>query len=206
MMPAANGQMSIAPIEEDVIYEINGTKTTLMKEKTGFVGTKIKMININNETKVGQPIAVFFSQNSQKQTEVPMRYLYDGNNFYDFKTGIESAISIIPRLNQDSSGKLGIDPAGACIWVSPRILRGFLGQAYVLNDPFNKFTHFKIIHQQSSPVTEALRAQGVNIGEWVYFNGLQGPITIWKVSYSGNEKIRQEFIDTDTSKYLNWEL
>ena len=34
----------------------------------------------------------------------------------------------------------------------------------------------------------------------------EGPITIWKIDYTGKEKIRQDYQDTDFTKYLDWEL
>ena len=51
-----------------------------------------------------------------------------------------------------------------------------------------------------------LNAQGLNLGEFVYYQGLQGPIKIWEISYTGKEEIKEEYLDTDYTKYLDWEL
>ena len=51
-----------------------------------------------------------------------------------------------------------------------------------------------------------LNRQGMDLPEFVYYGGVQGPIKIWEIQYTGNEKIKQKYIDTDASKYLDWKL
>ena len=46
----------------------------------------------------------------------------------------------------------------------------------------------------------------MNLPEFVYYQGLQGPIKIWEIEYTGEEKIKEEYLDTDPTKYLTWEL
>jgi len=46
----------------------------------------------------------------------------------------------------------------------------------------------------------------MNLPEFVYYQGVQGPIKIWSIKYNGDEKVNQEYLDTDASKYLNWQL
>jgi len=46
----------------------------------------------------------------------------------------------------------------------------------------------------------------MNLPDFIYYQGIQGPIKIWEIEYTGNEKIRPEYLDTDASKYLSWKL
>ncbi len=75
-----------------------------------------------------------------------------------------------------------------------------------MDDPFNKFPNFKLVHKEESLIVEELRNRGLNLPSFVYFNGIHGPIKIWEIKYSGKEQIKQEYIDTDPTKYISWEL
>ena len=92
------------------------------------------------------------------------------------------------------------------MYLSPRLMRGFLAQKYILNDPFNKFPNFKVVHSEPSIIIDSLNSQGMNLPEFVYYQGIQGPIKIWSIKYNGDEKIKQEYLDTDASKYLDWKF
>jgi hypothetical protein len=81
-----------------------------------------------------------------------------------------------------------------------------LVQKYILNDPFNNFPNFKIAHVEPNTIIADLNNQGMNLPEFVYYQGVQGPIKIWEIKYIGNEKVKQEYLDSDASKYLNWKL
>jgi len=51
-----------------------------------------------------------------------------------------------------------------------------------------------------------LRAQGMQLPDFVYFQGNQGPIKIWEIEYTGKEQVKEEYLDTDQSKYIDWLL
>ncbi len=187
-------------IDEDIVYEQNGTKIFLPAEKTAIIGMVIETIQNNNSIAFEQPQLAFYYQG--KQINIPLRYIYFKDQFYDFKTGLEGTADIIPKV--DSNGKLNI--AGALIYISPRVMRGMLAQKYLLDDPFNNFPNFKLTHTESSLVVESLNSQGTNLGEFIYYGGVQGPIKIWDIEYTGKEKIVEEYLDKDYSKYLSWEL
>ena len=82
----------------------------------------------------------------------------------------------------------------------------YFAQKYLLDDPFNKFPNFKLAHSEDNLIVSELKKQGVNLNEFVYYQGIQGPIKIWEIKYSGNEEKKQEYLDRDASKYLSWEL
>ncbi|MBU0959406.1 MAG: hypothetical protein KKB31_05670, partial [Nanoarchaeota archaeon] len=54
--------------------------------------------------------------------------------------------------------------------------------------------YFKLAHNESSYVVEALREQGLYVGEIVYYQGLQGPIKIWEISYPSDIEANPKFL------------
>jgi hypothetical protein len=85
-------------------------------------------------------------------------------------------------------------------------MRGFLGQVYILNDPLNNFPAFKIAHQQPDFILQQLSAQGVILNEFVEYNGIRGPIKIWEINYTGNEKLNIDYLSTTLPKYITWQF
>ena len=111
-------------------------------------------------------------------------------------------VYVFPRFVQN----VGINLDGAAMYISPRLLRGYLSQKYLLDDPFDNFPNFELVHSESALVVKNLNDQGANIGEFVYFQGIHGPIKIWEISYTGEEKEVPAYIDKDPTRYLDWEL
>ena len=128
----------------------------------------------------------------------------------DFKKGLEAAFYVVQRIQQTGQG-VSIDNFGAAMYVSPRILKGMLGQLYILNDPFKNFQNFKIVHSEPNRIIESINSQGGGnvLNEFTYFDaggGFMGPIKIWEIKYTGDEKINPAYLDTDYSKYISWQL
>jgi len=99
-----------------------------------------------------------------------------------------------------------MDDFGSILYISPRVMRGYFAQKYLLDNPFNKFSNFELVHSEDNLIVSELKKQGVNLNEFVYYQGIQGPIKIWEIKYSGNEEKKQEYLDRDASKYLSWKL
>ena len=154
-------------------------------------------------SEIKQPTAVMIYNG--KRYDVPIRYISISGNFLDFKSGIESTIYVFPKIDFEG-GRLKNNPNGALIYLSPRVMRGMLAQKYILDDPFNKFPNFKIAHVEQNYIIDQLNQQGANLPEFIYYNGIQGPIKIWEIQYTGNEKFKPEYLDRDASKYLSWQL
>ena len=79
-----------------------------------------------------------------------------------------------------------------------------------MNDPFNNFPNFKIAHVESDLIISSLRSQGMNLPEFVYYQGIRGPIKIWEIEYpegfSVDEKTKEKYLDRDSSKYVPWKF
>ncbi len=191
--PAGTGRVSVSPIEEDIEYNLNGTIVHLFKENSGLVQINLKYTQDNSSISFKQPQGAFVS-NGQQMT-LPIRYLYYGGKIHDFKIGINATVYPIQRLYQDSTGAVQLDNLGAAIYVSPRVQRGLMGQIYILNDPFNKFANFKLAYTQPDPIIESINSQGnVKLGEFIYYQGIRGPIKIWDITYTGKEKVNEEYL------------
>ena len=190
-------------IDEDLTYIENGKQVFFPKETTGVAGIILKSSSDENNLDMNQPEIVLY--NNGKQTRLPLRYLEYMGEFYDFGSGLEGCAKVIQKINMDNKG-IKADSFGAIIYISPRVMRGMFAQKYLLNDPFNNFPHFKIEHLEDDLVINDLKNYGVNVNDFVYYGGVRGPIKIWKINYTGNEKEKQEYLDKDSSKYLAWKL
>jgi len=201
-MPRGSGSYGLAPIEEDIIYDVNGTKETLFKENFGIMGVSIEVINTNESISFKQPEGVFYSQGIQKK--IPLRYAYFNGQLFDFKSGINATVYIIPRVTSSN-----INYMGAAIYLSPRIMRGFLGQVYLLNNSLGNFDNFELVHSEPDLFNENLIQQGYNTDYFNYFDngaGLQGPIKIWEIKYTGNETINQEYLLKSPPANIPWKF
>ena len=146
-----------------------------------------------NEITFKQPAGAFIY--NQKQTDIPIRYLYFNNEFKDFGNGLDAVVYIIPRVYQTNQG-IQIDNFGTIIYLSPKNMKSLVSQLYILNDPFNQYPTIKIAHSESDPTIKSLNNQGVNLNEFIFFNGMRGPIKIWEVDYPENILTREEFLRT----------
>jgi len=188
-------------LDEDLVIEDSGREVLLPK---GGAGIGAVVVSANTQTnQYQQPYVIAVYQG--KQYRVKLRYLNIEGRFIDFGSGIEATAYIFPRLD-NNQGRIAVNGIGTALYISPRLMRGMLAQIYILEDPLNNFPNFKIAHTQSSLIVEDLRNQGLDLPEFVFYQGIQGPIKIWDVEYTGNEEIKQEYLDKDPTKYLDWKL
>ena len=183
-------------LDEDLVIDGNLLPSNL-------VGVGAIVIPYKNN-RYEQPYIITVYQNQQHN--INLRYLSVRGEFFDFKNGIEATAFIFPRLDENGDGTVRLNENGAAFYISPRLMRGFLSQVYILEDPLKKFSNFKLIHAEPTLVIDDLRARGMPLPDFVYFRGVQGPIKIWEVHYTGREQIKQEYLDTDETKYLDWML
>ncbi len=194
-------------IDEDIIYQReDGEEIFLPAGNSAIIGIIIELGEEDEGIKFNQPEGVFYNNKGQ-QVKIPLRYVYANGELYDFKSGLNGTAFIIQRIIPSGS-QIAKDEFGALIYVSPRVMRGFLGQVYLLNDPFNNFPNFKIAHIENNLFIENVNLQEpkMNLKEFVYYQGLQGPIKIWQIEYTGEEEFNPAYIDTDRTKYINWTL
>jgi len=190
-------------LDEDLIIEERGKQILLPRGNAGVGGILIPGKKIGDSLEFGQPYAIIVYQG--QQYNVNLRYLSLGKEFIDFGSGIEACAYLFPSIIIQGQGA-NSNPIGAVIYLSPRLLRGMLSQKYILNDPFNNFPNFKLVHSEQNLIVDELNKQGMALPEFVYYGGIQGPIKIWEIGYAGDEEIKQEYLDRTPSKYLSWRL
>lgn len=154
-------------------YDVFGTPTF----KSYLGGVFVKM----QDGRIAQPEAAFFKNN--QQYNVPVRYVYANEQLFDFNTGIDAVISIIPSIRGQQ-----IDPIGGVIYLSPKVSKSLYAQVYLLDDAFGSYPTLNLSHVEDAPIIASIKSQnpGVQLSEFLYYNGLQGPIKIWQTNYPEN--------------------
>ena len=183
-----------APIDDDIAYS-DGNNTFFLPSGRAFVlGMIIEIAKNNDSLSFKQPIAVFVYNN--QQTRIPVRYIYHKGQIIDFKTGIESVARVTQGVVPTSDQGVNIDNLNAVIYLSPKVSKGLFAQLYLMGDPLKKYGTITSAYSEPDPFVSQLRAQGANLDEIVYFQGLRGPIKIWKVEYPENIAEIEGFLNT----------
>jgi len=191
-------------LDEDLVVEENGKEIFLPAHQTGIGGMIIPIEKgEGGKAEFSNPSIITIYRGQQQ--EIKLRYLFIGGEFFDFGEGIEAAAYVFPRIDtqgqQASSNSLG-----AVMYLSPRLFRGMLAQIYLLKDPLGKYPNYKLVHTEPNLFIDNMNQQGMNLPDFVYYQGLQGPIKIWEIEYTGNEEIKEEYLDKDYTKYISWRL
>jgi asparagine N-glycosylation enzyme membrane subunit Stt3 len=174
-------------LDEDIVIKNNNSEIILPRRKAGVNAITV---TIDNGGDILQPI-IYFVYNSQ-QYSMPLRYVYTNGKEYDFNSGLEAGIFIYPRLDE-TSGKISVVSNGAAFYLSPRTIHSQLAELYLIG---KQSDYFKLVHTEDNLFVENLKQQGLNIGNFVYYQGFQAPIKIWKVSYPSNMKINPIYLET----------
>jgi len=176
-------------IDQDIILNISGKSILLPRKSAGIAAVGVR--EDSNGT-ILQP-QIYYVYNSI-QYQMPLRYIYINNKLYDFKSGIEAGLFTFTRVDQDStSGSLSIVPSGAGIYLSNKTINTELAQLYLFNQTSK---YIKLAHSENDLLITNLRNQGANVDEFVYYQGLRGPIKIWEVSYPSGIKLNEDYLNT----------
>lgn len=173
----------------DIIWSINGTEVFLPGQSSSVLAI---LLNQKNSGEISQPQAVFGYNG--KQYFIPMRYAYFDGQLKDFQNGIDAGVFIFPTLEPSSDGRLSVDKIGALLYLSPRTIHSNLAQLYLFSQNSN---YFKLVHTESDIFIKDIRNQGISLGEFVYYQGLRGPIKIWSIKYPAGIKKNQDYLETD---------
>jgi asparagine N-glycosylation enzyme membrane subunit Stt3 len=186
---------NVVPTDQDIFYNTSQGQIFIPQGQAYVVGI-ILQSNQSNSTgaiSFSQPQEVIY-YNSQ-QIQIPIRYLYFNNKLVDFGQGFAAGIEILPTISQSSTGSTQIDNFGSVIYMSPKVFNGLFAQLYLMNDPFNEYPTVKLALSQDDSLLQGLKNQGFT-GEFVYYNGFDGPIKIWNTLYPSNILSRSEFTQT----------
>ncbi len=176
-------------LDQDLIVQNNGQQVLLPAEKAVVA---VIMVSVDNSGNMLQP-RIFFMYNNQ-QYVMPLRYIYSDGKLYDFNSGFDAGIYIFPRIDTSSDGKMSAVKNGAAFYLSERTINSELVKLYLFGENSN---YFKLVHTEDSIFVDSLNTQGASLGNFVYYQGLQGPIKIWQISYPANQKLNETYLNTD---------
>jgi len=180
--------------DADIIFNLNGTEIFL-PARAAVVGGFF--VSIDNSDNVLQPEAVYIYNN--QQFRIPLRYTYYQNELHDYGSGFEAGLFIYPSA-ANRGDQLAFNPLGTALYLSERTINSNLAQLYLFD---RKSDNFKLVHTQTNLVVENLRQQGIQTGEFLQYQGFQGPIKIWEIDYPIDIKFKPEYLET---KYPNEDL
>ena len=175
-------------VDEDITWK-EDNKTIFLPKKAASVGAVVIEQNKNKETL--QPKAIFVYNGNQYM--IPLRYAYFDSKLNDFGSGLDAGVFIFPAVAQNSGG-LSINRIGAVLYLSKRTVHSQLAELYLFD---KKTEHFKLVHTESNSVVNVLKDQGAGIGEFVYYQGFQGPIKIWEIKYPSDIKMNEDYLETE---------
>jgi len=178
-------------IDEDIIYKQEGKKDIFLPmQSTGLGGIVVPEEN----NKFQQPFAVYVYNGNQ--VSLPIRYIYYNRKLYDFGNGTNSAVYIIPQIRQVNTG-IQVDEKGALMYFSPKVFDTLFAQLYLMDDPSNKYGGIELAHSEPDPLQTAVEMySGKSLNEFFYFNGIRGPLKIWKITPPEYIIAREEFLKT----------
>jgi asparagine N-glycosylation enzyme membrane subunit Stt3 len=171
--------------DEDITIKQGDKEIFLPRKKAGVAAITI---SIDKKGNILQP-TIYFVYNGQQYT-MPLRYVYDGGKEYDFNDGLDAGIFVYPLLNNENNN-LNIIQRGAAFYLSPRTVHSRVVELYLIN---KKSDYFKLVHTEDNLFIESLKQQGLNAGDFIYYQGFQAPIKIWQVSYPSGMSVNPEYL------------
>ncbi len=173
--------------DNDIIYNQNGKDVLLPRRKTGVMAVGVR----ENAAKEMVGATVYLVYNQQQYT-MPLRYVHTKGKLYDFKTGLDAGIFIFPSLEQQGS-QMSTNEIGAAFYLGERVIHTELVRLYLFNESSD---YFKLVHTEQSPIVEQIKGYGVNLGDFIYYQGFQGPIKIWEINYPSDIKLNSTYLST----------
>jgi asparagine N-glycosylation enzyme membrane subunit Stt3 len=174
-------------IDDDILWEHEGKEIFFPKRAAGIAGFILR----KSGGEILRP-EVIFVYNGQ-QYAIPLKYMYAGTELYEFEGGLDAGIFLFTTLSE-IDGRVNANPIGSALYLSGKTIHSQLARLYLFGQESD---YFKLIHSEGNLVIESLREQGLEIGDFVNYQGFQGPIKIWEISYPSNIESHPEYLETD---------
>lgn len=199
-----------AKLDEDIVYNKNGDKIFLPKEKSYIGGIILettkekKKITIGEKTRTYQERKILKAEgifiNDKNRYKIPLNRVYYDEEMHEFSRGINATFRIVPRVTEKE-----LRPIGGGVYLSPKVSESLFAKLYLMNDPYDEFPSLEIAYKQPSPVLKNVETTTkANVDEFLIYKGFRGPIKIWEVdNISENIKTHEEF--TTKKKPKDWE-
>lgn len=174
-------------VDEDIYYVDEDGKEIFLPSPTydSFGNPSVKsylgaiFCEITNNS-MKQPTGIYIYNNIQYR--IPIRYAYVNNKLVDFKEGIDAVAYVLPSVRNN-----GIDPIGGMIYLSPKVQKSLYARVYLMDNAFEDYNELNLIHSEDDSVIASIKAQGASVGDFVYYQGLRGPIKIWDVTKAADK-------------------
>ncbi len=174
-------------LDEDIIYN-DGKEDILLPAGSAGIGA-VTLEYDNSGNLIKQPFAVYIHQN--KQYYFPLRYMYYNNELKDFGSGVEAGIFVVPTAELSSNT---VDFNGAILYFSRRTVKTQFARLFLYKEN-NEF--FKLVHSEDDFLVAQIKMQYPNLGDFVYYGEVRGPIRIWEINYPSGIKSKQEYLQTE---------
>jgi asparagine N-glycosylation enzyme membrane subunit Stt3 len=175
------------PLDKDIVYK-DGEKTIFLPEEKAFIiGIMVETTDIGFK----KPYAIFIY--NQNQIRIPLRYIYYDKQIYDFKEGINATVIIMPSLIQSNQGGVQTQNMGAVLYLSPKNMNSLFSEVYLMDNAFGNYDSLELVHSEDDFTSIFVGMQKIN-SDFVYYNGVRGPIKIWKFKGDDNIIARDEFL------------
>ena len=175
-------------LDEDIVWEKDGKEIFLPKKIAG-IGAIILRKNQNEE--ILQPEGIFVYNGNQYR--IPLRFAYFDKELRDYGSGLDAGIFLFPRLDVNPDGKANINNLGAAMYLSKRTVHSQLARLYLFDQ---KSDYFKLVHVEDNFLIDNIKKQGADAGEFLYYQGFQGPIKIWEITYPSDIKSNPDYLET----------
>ncbi|MBU0467061.1 MAG: hypothetical protein KJ718_01500 [Nanoarchaeota archaeon] len=174
-------------LDEDIIYEENGTRVFLPAGKAGLGAILVEKDSPTGEV-LEQPRGIFVYQG--QQYNLPFRYTFSGE-FKDFGTGVEAGIYLMPTVIPSGSG-IQIEQDGALLYLSKRTVNSQLARLYL----YKEEGAFKLVHSEDDFFVSQIKSQNPGFNsDIMYYQGVRGPIRIWEINYPDSIKLKEEYLN-----------
>lgn len=180
-----------ASLDDDIMINGSDGREILLPRRAAGIAAII--VGEDKDKKIKQPEAIFVYNNQQYSGK--LRYAYSDNEFYDFGSGIDAGVFLFPRLDQTSDGRVSLVRNGVLMYLGSRTVHSQLARLYLFEQESD---YFKLAYSQDGYIVENLKSQGLTgIDEFVWYQGLQGPIKIWEVTYPKDIQVKEDFLRKD---------
>lgn len=176
---------------EDIVYEQNGSRIFLPSGKTGLIAVLIE--KGPSDEILTQPQAVFTYQN--QQYTLPLRYAFDGT-INDFSSGIDSGVFLYSSVSSDGSQ---LQPQGALLYLNQRTINSRLARYYLFEE---ESEYVKLVYSQDDESVAQIKSATGTDDDFIYLQGLRGPIKIWEISYPQDIEFKEEFLSKEYPEEL----
>jgi len=171
-------------LDEDFIYKTNSSENLYPGRAAFIPWVKVTFVEKN----IASADVLFYYQG--KQQFIPLNCIFYNGEKYNLKTdGYDGCFYIMPAVTSNGAT---VNKLGAGILISPRVKKTMFAKLYL----FNEGENFKLAYTEDDEIIKMLKMQGFDAKDFVFYNGIRGPIKIWKVNYPQGTKSNPSYLET----------